>query len=483
MAVPKFTIASSLNFRGGDYVLLAFLDSEKCIFHKPSLPKEIQRAAKSSPDSGGSLTTFCGNVGRSEVYVRSVRLDTQYSDSHRELKKAIVAAIAAAPREGCKRVVVPIDERHLEFLHSTHEATILGGYSFNKYLSRKSKPVPVEVTGIRTTISITDRIRECNIIYECTNAVRDLMNEPPNVKNPVMLAGEFAKLGRKSGLSVTVWDDKRVVRERCGGLYGVGMGAKAKPHMVIAEYNPRGAKKHLCLVGKGVTYDSGGYGIKPAASQIGMKYDMGGAAMVFGAICAIARMRMPIRVTAITPLAENDISGESMHTTSVLTTRSGKTIEVEHTDAEGRIILADALTIAGERKPDWIIDAATLTGACVVALGEEIAGLWSNDKTLAKAIIQAGDEAGELYWEMPLFLPHTSKIKATIADVKNRGDAWGGAITAAVFLKQWVDDKMKWAHLDIAGPGGKENPLDFLGKGAKGFGVKTLVNLARKFAK
>ncbi|MGB5106886.1 MAG: leucyl aminopeptidase family protein [Candidatus Zixiibacteriota bacterium] len=482
MAIPKFSLAPTLQLRDGDYLLLPFLDEKKGMIPKTSLAREIQAAAQTNPDAGGALTTFRGKIKGAEILIRTIRLDAKYSDTMREMKKAVASAIADAPKEKCKRVVVSLSDRHVDWMYAVHEGAILGGYIFDKYLSKKAQPLSVVVAGIRSNTAISKKLKENEVIFECVNSARDLLNEPPNVMNPPVLAREFQKLGRRSGLKVTVWDEKRLLKERCGGTYGVGIGAKAKPRMVIAVYTPRGAKKHLCLVGKGVTYDTGGYGIKPAASQIGMKYDMGGAAMMFGAACAISRLKLPIKVTVITPLAENDISGESMHTSAVLTTRSGKTIEVEHTDAEGRLILADGLALAGERKPDWIIDSATLTGACVVALGEEIAGLFSNDSALAQNIVDSGSKEGELYWELPLFMPHSKKIRTTIADVKNRGDAWGGAITAAVFLKEWVSDDAKWAHLDIAGPGGKENPLDHLGKGAKGFGIKTIVRLARTLA-
>ncbi len=480
MATAKFGIVARLRLADGDLLLLPFLDAQRGLFLKTQLPAEVQANMATHKDVGGALISFRGRIGRANIMIRTVRLDARYSDSHRELRKAVSTAIAGGPKEGCSRVVVVLSPRHEDWLYDVQEGALLGGYAFDKYLQKKAKPVPVEVAGIPPTPLINSELKRRATLFTHVNIARDLMNEPPNVKNPVMLAREFQSWGRKCGLRVTVWDDRRLEKERCGGLLGVGKGAKAKPRMVIAEYAPRHAKKHLCLVGKGVTYDSGGYGLKPAGSQIGMKYDMGGAAMMFGAACAIAQLKLPIRLTVITPLAENDISGESMHTTSVLVTRSGKSIEVEHTDAEGRLILADALTLAAERKPDWIIDSATLTGACVMALGEEIGGAFTNAPELLSEVIAAGKEEGELFWELPLHLPHAEKIRTTIADVKNRGDAWGGAITAAVFLKQWVADDAKWVHLDIAGPGGKEGTLDHLGKGAKGFGVKTIVRLAER---
>jgi hypothetical protein len=189
-----------------------------------------------------------------------------------------------------------------------------------------------------------------------------------------------------------------------------------------------------------------------------MKYDMGGAAMCFAAACAIARLKLPLRVTVLTPLAENAISGEAFMNTSILTTRSGKTIEVHSTDAEGRLLLADALVLASERKPDWIVDAATLTGACVVGLGEDIAGALGTDTDFTQALVKAGVDVGEWFWELPLHLPYIECMKTTVADVKNSaGHRWGGAITAAVFLKEWVPDGQKWVHCDIAGRGARKS--------------------------
>ncbi|MGQ9592879.1 MAG: M17 family metallopeptidase, partial [Planctomycetota bacterium] len=272
-------------------------------------------------------------------------------------------------------------------------------------------------------------------------------------------------------------------RERCGGILGVGRGASSGPLLVIAEYSPRAARGHLALVGKGVTFDSGGYGLKPADSQVGMKYDMAGAAAAFLAACAIARLRVPLRVTVFAPLVENVISPEAYLTTAILRTRSGRTVEVRHTDAEGRIILADALALASERKPDWIVDLATLTGACVVALGEDIAGVFGTSREFTRRFLEASKREGERFWELPLHKPYEEQLKTTVADCKNVGGRWGGSILGAVFLKAWVPDGAKWLHLDIAGPGCKESGLDHVGKGGKGFGVKTLVSLARDLAR
>ena len=315
---------------------------------------------------------------------------------------------------------------------------------------------------------------------ECVNFARDVLNEPANVIYPESLAGEFERYGKESGLEVEVWNEKKLEKERCGGVLAVGKGSSWKPRMVVGRYSPEGAVAHLAIVGKGVTFDTGGYCLKLPGSQKGMKMDMGGAAMMFGAACAIARKGLPIKVTVYTPLAHNDISSTAYHTTDVLTMRSGKTVQVDNTDAEGRLLLADALDLASEQKPDFIIDAATLTGACVVALGEDIAGAYGTDDDLMTQLLTAGRDVGELLWEMPLHMPYVSQLKTTIADCSNIGGRWGGSITAALFLRQFVPDGMKWIHIDVAGPAGKEDPLDHLGKGAKGYGVKTIAALARR---
>lgn len=261
------------------------------------------------------------------------------------------------------------------------------------------------------------------------------------------------------------------------------MGSAHGPKLIIGEYRPRGASMHLVLVGKGITFDTGGYCLKPASSQIGMKYDMGGAAAVLGAGMAMAALKLPIRLTVLAPLAENDISSSAYHTTDIIQMRSGRSVQVDNTDAEGRLILADALTLACERKPDWIIDAATLTGACCVALGEDIAGLFGDNEELNETLIKCGGECGEHFWPLPLHMPYMEELKTVSADCRNIGGKWGGALTAALFLKKFVDDEVPWIHLDIAGPAVKEEPLGHLGKGAKGFGVKTLVRLGENLAK
>ena len=483
MAVPKVTLGTQYTPRDGDYLLLPYCDGKEACFPLGWLPAAIRDAAKPGKEEGESRTVFTGTVGRAHVLAKSVRLDTKYSTRAAEAKKMVASGLSSAKGEGAKRVVVLFDGKHRELVLGAQEGALLGGYVYDRYLSKKATPLPVTlVCGSKGAAGLRRAMASRATVHDCVNFARDVLNGPPNVITPPSLAREFQKMGRASGLRVSVWDDRRLERERCGGILAVGRGAKAKPRLVIGEYAPRGAKKHMGLVGKGITFDSGGYCLKPASSQVGMKYDMGGAAMMFAAACAIARLKLPIRVTVVTPLAENAISGEAYHTTSILKTRSGRTVEVHNTDAEGRLVLTDGLAVAGERNQDWIIDAATLTGACVVALGEDITGVYGTDAVFTRRLIDAGRHEGELYWELPLHMPYADQLKTTVADCKNIGGKWGGSITAALFLKEWVPDGIPWIHCDIAGPGCKEESLGHLGKGAKGFGVKTIVALVEQLA-
>ncbi len=477
MATPRFSLTTSYKPRTGDCLVLPFASRRTPRFDPKCLPKAL-RDLKPGKDKGATVTAFTGKVGRAQIRVRVVRLDAEHSSDVIEARKMIPAAIDE--KDPPKRIVAFVSADNPELLHAAHEGAWLGGYRFDKYLTKKQAPPAVLLVTDGQPAKLRATLKRAETVFGYVNVARDVLNEPANEIHPPALANAFRRAGREAGLRVSVWDDKRLKRERCGGVLAVGGGAAHKPRLVIGTYGPRKAKRHLCLVGKGVTFDTGGYCVKPSASQKGMKYDMGGAAMTFAAACSIAALKLPIRLTVITPLVENDISATAFHTTDVIRTRSGRTVEVGNTDAEGRLILADGLSLAVEREPDWIVDAATLTGACVVALGEDIAGLYGTDADLAQQFVRAGAAVGERFWELPLHMPYGEQLTSLIADTSNMGGKWNGSITAAVFLKQWVPDKVKWLHCDIAGPGIKEDPLDHLGKGAKGFGVKTLVRLAEE---
>ena len=318
------------------------------------------------------------------------------------------------------------------------------------------------------------------ILGEAVNLARRLVNEPPSEIYPESFAAEASRVAEACGIAIEIWDQKRLEAERCGSLLAVARGSSQEPRLVILKYSggPAGAAP-LALVGKGVTFDSGGLSIKTSDGMKTMKCDMAGAAAVLGAMQAIARLKLPVNVIGLCGLVENMLSGNSFKLGDVLRARSGKTIEVLNTDAEGRLVLADVLDVALQHQPAKIVDLATLTGACVVALGNDVAGLMTNDQDWAGSVRAAGDAAGEPLWQLPMFAEYGEQIRSEVADIKNVGEGrWGGAITAAKFLEEFVAGK-PWVHLDIAGPAFLESSKPWLDAGGTGFGVRTLVELAR----
>ncbi len=481
MSAPIFEHSTKFVLQDRDLLLLPYKDGKEPCFHSGSLPGNVLPSA--APDKEGKTqTVFAGITDQRRVMVKAVRLDAKHIRPEAAMKKAVAEAISLCETEAMRRVVVLVDNDRSGLVHAVHEGAVTGGYRFDKYLSDKPKLPVVTAIAKEGLADVESRIKADSVVFKYVNLARDLLNEPPNVMNPLTLAATCITEAKEAGMTTTVWDEERLSQEGCGGILSVGKGASAPPRLIIARYWPEDAERHLVLVGKGITFDTGGYCLKPASGQIGMKYDMGGAAAVLGAGMAIAGLRLPIRLTVIAPLAENDISSSAYHTTDIITMRNGKTVQVDNTDAEGRLILADALCLACEYEPDWVIDAATLTGACCVALGEDIAGLFGTDKGLNDTLLECGRTCDESYWPLPLHMPYMEGLKTTAADCKNIGGKWGGALTAALFLKQFVKDEIPWIHLDIAGPAVKEEPLGHLGKGAKGFAVKTLVRLAQQLA-
>jgi leucyl aminopeptidase len=289
------------------------------------------------------------------------------------------------------------------------------------------------------------------------------------------------KLLRNRGVSVQVLDVKQLEAQRLGGVLGVGQGSEQTPRFLKMTYAPSGARgKALALVGKGVVFDSGGLSLKTAGGMETMKTDMSGGAAVIAAMSTLADLGVKTRVTGYVPLVENMPSGTAIRPGDVLTIRNGKTVEVLNTDAEGRLILADALSLASEDQPAAVIDLATLTGACMVALGDKIAGLMGNDAAWVEQVRGAADRAGEPVWHLPLPPEYRKQLESEVADLKNIGGSYGGALTAGLFLQEFVDGA-PWVHLDIAGPARANADDGYLTKGGTGFGVRTLVELARAF--
>ncbi len=320
------------------------------------------------------------------------------------------------------------------------------------------------------------------ILGETVNLTRQLVNEPPSRIYPESFAAEAEKFAEEFGLGIEVWDQPRLEKERCGALLGVARGSARPARLVILSHRGGAADDPvLALVGKGVTFDSGGLSIKPSDGMQTMKCDMAGAATVFGAMQAIARLELPVNVIGLAGLVENMISGDAYKLGDVLVARNGKTIEVLNTDAEGRLVLADVLDVAVERGAAKIIDLATLTGACMVALGIDVAGLMTNNQDWCDAVLDAAEACGESVWQLPMFPEYGEQIRSKVADIKNIGEGrWGGAITAAKFLEEFVAGK-PWVHIDIAGPAFLENPKPWMDAGGSGALVRTLVEIARNW--
>jgi leucyl aminopeptidase len=323
-------------------------------------------------------------------------------------------------------------------------------------------------------------IERGRVLGESVNLARRLVNEPPQDIYPDSFAARAREVANSCGLEIEVWDEKRLEKESCGSLLAVARGSNRPPRLVILRYRGAAAEAPtLAIVGKGVTFDSGGLSLKTPEGMLTMKCDMAGAATMLAAMKAIAELKLRCNVVGLAGLVENMTGPGAYKLGDVLHARSGKTIEVHNTDAEGRLVLADVLNVAVETGAAKIIDLATLTGACVVALGQDVAGSMTNDQAWCDTVMNAAKRCGEPCWQLPMFPEYDEQIKGEVADIKNVGEGrWGGAISAAKFLEQFVEKK-PWVHLDIAGPAFAEKPKPWTDGGASGVFVRTLVEVAR----
>jgi leucyl aminopeptidase len=339
----------------------------------------------------------------------------------------------------------------------------------------------VVVAGQPVSEEIARAVEEGHVLGESVNLTRELVNRQPDDIYPEAFADRASQLAIEHGLGCDIFDERRLTEERMRSLLAVGKGSEKESRMVVLTHRggaPGGPV--LALVGKGVTFDSGGLSLKPNEGMKAMKCDMAGGATVLGAMVAIARLKLPVNVMGLMGLVENMPSGSSFKLGDVLTARNGVTIEVMNTDAEGRLVLADVLSYAVDQQVSKIVDLATLTGACVVALGEEVAGGFTNNQVWYDSVAKAAQSAGEDIWQMPMFDFYAEQLKCDVADVKNVGTRWGGAITAAKFLEKFVGET-PWVHLDIAGPAFMESSKPHREGGGTGAYTRTLIELARNF--
>ncbi len=356
------------------------------------------------------------------------------------------------------------------------EGVLLGSYSFDDYRSKPKTHKLRSVVLLGTGPAALKRgIERGRTVAEAVMWTRDMVNTPARELAPDRFAKAAQQLLRGRDVRVEVLDVAAMRKERLGGVLGVGQGSKQPPRLVKMTYAPRGARGSIALVGKGVVFDSGGLSLKTGSGMETMKTDMAGAAAVIATMSTLSALGVKTKVVAYTPMVENMPSGDAIRPGDVLTFRNRKTAEVLNTDAEGRLILADGLSLAAEGKPDAIIDLATLTGACVVALGEKIAGLMTNDEPLGERVQAAAKRAGESVWPLPLPKEYRKLLDSEVADMKNiSGGSYGGALTAGLFLQEFVGD-VPWVHLDIAGPSRAGSDDGLVRKGGTGFGVRTLV--------
>ena len=365
------------------------------------------------------------------------------------------------------------------------EGAILGNYETDVHkTSKDSKSLDAfHVISVANGSSLERSFERGRILADAQNFTRDMANEPANRLTPTVMADRAREMAAEYGLACEVLDQDRMKQLGMGALLGVAMGSAEPPAFIIVRYTPASASKsadHLALIGKGVTFDSGGISIKPAEGMEKMKYDMCGGAAVLGAMRAIAQLKPSISVTAIVPAVENMINGRAQRPGDIVKSLDGKTVEVLNTDAEGRLILIDAITYAKRLGCTHLVDAATLTGAIVVALGYVNIGAFANDDGLMARVMAASVDEGEKMWRMPLDEDYKDLLKSPFADLANIGGRWGGAISAAWFLKEFADPA-PWVHLDIAGTAWLEEPKPYLAKGPTGICVRTFVKLAESW--
>ncbi|MFF2526795.1 leucyl aminopeptidase [Streptomyces liangshanensis] len=448
----------------------------------------------------GEVTKLPAPSGLKAPVVLAVGLGSAPGKDEAYASEALRRAAGSASRalSGTKKAAFALPVEDAEDVEAVAEGALLGAYAFTVYLGGEKSAkknggngngpkLPlgeVALLGAKPrdkahkaaadrAIALTDEV----------NRARDLINTPPNDLTPEAFAAVAAAAGKEHGVKVQVLDEKALAKGGFGGILGVGQGSVNPPRLVKLAYTHPEAEKTLALVGKGITYDSGGISLKPPGHNETMKCDMSGAAAVFAAVITAARLGLRVNVTGWLALAENMPSGSATRPGDVLRMYSGKTVEVLNTDAEGRLVLADALTRASEENPDAIVDVATLTGAMILALGNRTFGIMSNDDAFRTSLHEIAGEVGEASWPMPLPADLRKGMDSPTADIANMGERMGGGLVAGLFLKEFVGEGITWAHLDIAGPAFHEGaPFGYTPKGGTGSAIRTLVRLAERTA-
>lgn len=467
-------------------------DGKKHVEGPPALPDDVRTSLEKALEALGAtgklgeITRIPGTgLVKARMIVAVGLGDVRLLDYEKARRIAGVALRSLAGSPSVAIVVTAPDGPRVEAMA---EGALLGNYAFHTFrgASADSQPTPVQrilITGNPKDKEQAAALERAEIIAEAVNYARDLVNTPPSALPPEEIAQQAIDAVRKLPVGVEVWDEESLARDEFGGILAVGQGSANPPRLIRMEYAPKGAKRSIALIGKGVTFDSGGLSLKPPKAMETMKCDMSGAAAVIAAMAAIARLKPKVRVVGWIPTVENMPGGRAQRPGDVITIHGGRTVEVLNTDAEGRLILADAIVAAAEEKPDLIVDAATLTGAAVVALGDRTSGIMANDDDLRVAVYETSQRAGETMWHMPIPEESRGTLDSPIADIKNIGDSKGGMLSAAAFLREFVPEGQPWAHLDIAGPAFNEGgPYGYTPKGGTGAAVRTFIQAAEDVA-
>ena len=470
-----------------DNALIASLDQSLSGFLRTAI-KDERFLAKS-----GQTLTFAthGRIGPGRLAL--IGLGKRSSITLPSLRSFAGRAARLAHAVGAKRLALlpplgfvgPLPDQ-ATLVQRLSEGVVLGSYRFEKYLSEdKRTPLSLHevtlLTGAGANAELGAAVMRGQRIAAAVARARDLINEPGAAMTPIHMADVAKTIATENGLGCNVLGPAECRAQNMGLFLAVAQGSAEEPRFIHLSWKPTGAKKRVVLVGKGVTFDSGGLSLKPNDGMLDMKTDMSGAAAVLSAMAVVAQEKLPVEVHALAACTENMPSGTAYKLGDVLRSKAGKTIEINNTDAEGRLTLADAITYGLDLKPDALLDFATLTGACMVALGPHIAGVMSNNDALATQWLEAAQAAGEEMWRLPLPDRLLEMLKSDVADMKNTGERWGGALTAGLFLREFVGET-PWVHVDLAGPSTADKDAGETSKGGTGFAVTTIVEYLRRIA-
>ena len=496
LAVDTLVVGSVRTPDGADLATGHHLP-RKAVVHLQAVLSDVEATGKA--DEVVRVVAVPG-VKATSVVVTGLGDGTSRRSSYPHAALRAAAGVALRSVRGKRTVALALPTPDLESLSAVADGAYAGCYTYDKGTPLGARrgtgirakaagngngPRVMVVSGAGQGKAAKDAVARAAVLGAARDWARDLVNTPPNYLFPQSFADNVKKRVSASTakVSVSVLDEKALVKGGFGGIVGVGQGSVNPPRIVTMSYAPASPKASVALVGKGITFDSGGLNIKPSSGMVTMKCDMAGAAAVAATVLAAAELALPVAVTGYLCLAENMPSGTAQRPSDVVVMRDGTSVEILDTDAEGRMVLGDGLALASEKHPDWVVDIATLTGAQVVALGGEIAAVMANDDDFRGRVVDAAGAAGEGAWPMPLPTDLRSQLDSGVADLAHKGERWGGMLTAGLFLQEFVTEGTPWAHVDIAGPSFNDGSAwGYTPKGATGYGVGTLLSLVEDYA-